>query len=101
MRQCDRARHAFPLPWLDDGSRTERQQAHHRADLEPTGTAIRKAQDVVVETIPFVPPCPKFGEFGHALSSFLAKKLDITAAEPGGVSERTGETSILRVSMSA
>src|SRR5208337_4215640 len=48
-------RQPFPLPGLDHGRCTNRQQAHHGSDLEPRSGSIREAQDVVVKPILFVP----------------------------------------------
>jgi len=47
--------HALPLPRLDDGGGTKRQQPHYRANLEPRGGSIGEAQDVIVESILLVP----------------------------------------------
>ena len=43
------------LPLLDDRRGTERQEADHRADLEPRGAAVGQAKDVVVEAVLLVP----------------------------------------------
>src|SRR5271166_149730 len=53
--ELQKVRQPFPLPGLDHGRCTKGQQAHHGADLEPSGGSIREAQDVVVEPILFVP----------------------------------------------
>ena len=45
----------FTLPGFDDGGRAERQQAHHRTNLQPLGTAVGKPQHIVVETVFLVP----------------------------------------------
>src|SRR5271170_3527729 len=45
----------FALPRLDDCGGTQGQQTHHGADLEPPGTTIRQAKDVIVKSILLVP----------------------------------------------
>src|SRR5579883_440725 len=48
-------RHALALPWLDHGRRSERKQTDHRPNLQPLGTSIRQAEDIVIEPVRFIP----------------------------------------------
>src|SRR5580692_9717353 len=53
--RCYNSRYPLPLPRLNYSGGTERQQADHRADLEPRGAAVGKPQNIVIEPIFFVP----------------------------------------------
>src|ERR1700730_14501080 len=48
-------RYAVALPRLNNTSGTQREQADHGANLEPTGTTVGEAQDIIVEPILLVP----------------------------------------------
>src|ERR1700751_3000505 len=45
----------FALPGFNHSGGTERQQTDHGADFEPRCTAVGKSQDIVVESIFFIP----------------------------------------------
>src|SRR5208283_1023251 len=47
--------HQFALPRLDDRRGAYRQQSHHGAHFQPRCRAIGKAQDIIIESILFVP----------------------------------------------
>ena len=50
-----RQRNAIPLPLFDNRRGTQGQEPHHRAHLEPRGTAIGELQKVIVEAVLLVP----------------------------------------------
>ena len=50
-----RLRYALPLPLLDHRGGAQGKKPHHRAHLEPLGTAVGEAEQVVVEAVLLVP----------------------------------------------
>ena len=55
LEEGQHTRDPFPLPGLDHGRGTERQESHQGAHLEPRGAAVRQHQDVVVEAVLLIP----------------------------------------------
>ena len=69
----ERPRNAFPLPLLDHRGGAQGKEPHHGAHLEPLGTAVGEAEQVVVEAVLLVPhairsrPVHGRGDIGEVL----------------------------------